>query len=278
MSITPSQAPIVSGDKPKAYTYKTLNDINLTGPIRVLVFGPAKTGKTEFLLTWPKPVIADYDGEGVKVAANPGFISRHGRIDFRYQEFRDPIDPKTGIFSKATAFLDSIQWLNSVINDDWAETVGFDSLTSLSVAAHNAGLVASGKRNRSKALEYAKLDGVLLKGQQDFGAEMGAIEQLLDQLMAVKGKNVVVIAHERDETTDSGIVLRRSPLITGARLRAQIAKWFDEVWHFDVRSDGQRVLTCQPKGVLKDVGTRLGMPAEILNPTYSKVIAALGGK
>ena len=256
------------------YEYSTLDSLRSKEKyLRVLIFGPPKGGKTELLCTFPNVAIADYDGDGVKVAINKGFESRHGRRDefIRFHSFTDPIDPKTGIFSQAVAFKESLIWLNKVINDPWAKTVGFDSLTSLAIYAHNAGLVASDKRKRSQTLFNFKSDGVLLKAMQDFGAEMGAIEQLLDQLMVIKDKHIVVIAHERTEQTDAGMVLRRSPLITGDRLRAQIAKWFDEVWHLDVRPDGKRVLSCQPKGILKDVGSRLGMPAEIIDPTYTSI-------
>lgn len=267
---------VVQGDKPKSYAYDTLESLrNKPQYIRALIFGPPKVGKTELLCTFPNVAIADYDGDGVKVAINSGFEKRHGRRDaqIRFKKFTDPIDPKTGIFSQAVAFKNSLVWLSDVINDPWAETVGFDSLTSLSIYAHNAGLVASDKRKRSQTLSNFKADGVLLKAVQDFGAEMGAIEQLLDQLMAVENKHIIVIAHEREDKTDSGMVTRRGPLITGDRLRAQIAKWFDEVWHLDTRPDGTRVLTCQPKGVLKDVGSRMGMPAEIVDPTYNKIIS-----
>jgi hypothetical protein len=267
-----SDAPIVS----PAYDFKRLSDIK-QGPMRVLLFGAPKVGKSELLLTFPNVAVVDYDGEGVKVANNAGFIRRHGNREdtVRFASFEDEFDPNTGIFKEAKAFKESQKWINQVINDPWAKTLGVDSATSLSVAAMHAGIVASQKRGRSKTMEHAKADGLILMGQQDFGAEMGAMGQLFDQLMAVRGIHIVVTAHVRDEKTDTGMTTSREPLLTGGRLRGQVGKWFDEVWFLDSKPDGTRVLITGPKGTLKGLGSRLGLPLEIENPSYEKITSLI---
>ena len=118
---------------------------------------------------------------------------------------------------------------------------------------------------------------MLLMTQADFGAEMGAIEQLLDQLTRIRGKNVLVLAHEREDKTESGLITSRGPLITGDRLRAKIAHWFDDVWYMEADATGKRVLRCQPYGNLRGVGSRLGMPPMIEDPSYDKIIKHLKG-
>jgi hypothetical protein len=95
--------------------------------------------------------------------------------------------------------------------------------------------------------------------------------------MKIKDKHFIAVAHEREDKTESGMVSGRSPLLTGDRLRAKVAYWFDEVWHLTTNQSGKRILYCQPHGVARGVGSRLGLPATIEDPTYEKIMAALKG-
>ena len=274
------QPPITTPAAP--YSYKTIADIEDQHWIRALLFAPPKAGKTGLLLTFPEPAIADFDGGGVKVAKSPWFRTNHPRQlepgVIRFQEFANERD-QYGVVSTHNAFFDSIAWINQVIKDDSRKTVGLDSLTMLSRVALEAALPVLNRRGRSKSWSHAATDHMLLLAMQDFGGEMSAVEQLLDQLQKIKNKHVIVTAHERQETTDSGAIMRRSPLVTGDRLRARIAHWFDEVWYLDVDASGKRILRCQPYGVLHGVGSRLGLPAVIEDPSYEKIMRTLeGGK
>ncbi len=56
-----------------------------------------------------------------------------------------------------------------------------------------------------------------------------------------------------------------------------IGQWFDEVWYIDtIGSEGKRILYTQPQGVIKSLGSRLGVPHKMEDPNYAKIIAALG--
>lgn len=263
---------------PRPYDYETVDDLEDTNFIRALIYGPPKVGKSALAMSFPNPAIADFDGYGVKVAKSPWFKKTYpdqlkpGVL--RFKQFGNQLDD-IGLPMEHDAFHKAMAWLNAVLADPGRETIVLDSLTMLSVAALYAALPAMKKRKRSKTWEHAQYDQILLLTQQDFGAEMGVVEQLLDQLHKIHDKHVLVLAHEREQTTDSGSVSKVSPLITGAKLRAKIAHWFDEVYYMESYPNGQRLLRCQPHGVLHGIGSRLGLPAEIPDPSYKKIITHL---
>lgn len=270
---------VLTGSKPRAYDYKTLADLEETSYLRILIFGPPKVGKTGLALSFPYPALADFDAGGVKVVKSPWFRKTcPGQLKpdvIRFKSFLQETDDY-GLPTESV-FFDGIKWINAVIKDDTRKTIITDSLTTITKAASAAALPAAKKRNRSKTWAHAQQDHLLLLTKQDFGAEMGVMEQLLDQSMKIKGKHFIAVAHEREDKTESGMVSSRSPLITGDRLRAKVAYWFDEVWHLTADLSGKRILHCQPYGVARGVGSRLGLPATIENPTYEKIMAALKG-
>lgn len=270
---------VLQGTTPRAYDYKTLADLEETSFLRILLFGPTKVGKTGLALSFPCPALADFDATGINVVKSPWFQKTYpGQIKEGVIRFKDfPQDTDEYGLPIGDVFFKGIDWINKVIKDDTRETIIVDSLTSVSKAALSVALPAAKKRNRSKTWEHAKTDHLLLLTQQDFGAEMGVMEQLLDQSMKIKGKHFIAVAHEREDKTESGMVSGRSPLLTGNRLRAKIAYWFDEVWHLTADRSGKRILHCQPYGVARGVGSRLGLPATIENPTYEKIMAVLKG-
>lgn len=266
---------------PQPYDYKTIQDIK-EGEIRVLIFSPGKVGKTAFALTFPDVALLDYDGEGVKCANSPWFRQNHAakRETFRFKTFEEKLNDYGLPVTNPESFWEGIKWINAVIKDPSRKTIVIDSLTTMSRAAALAGMYVAGKGGqsaRSKTWSKKDLDHMLLMTQADFGAEMGAIEQLLDQLTRIRGKNVLVLAHEREDKTESGLITSRGPLITGDRLRAKIAHWFDDVWYMEADATGKRILRCQPYGILRGVGSRLGMPAMIEDPSYDKIIKHLKG-
>lgn len=265
---------------PKPYTFKKASEIEIGDSIRTLIFSQPKAGKTTLAATFPGASIADFDGDGVKVVKSKYFQEKYPKKDedIIYESFVNPVD-RYGLPTSTDAFWNAIEWVNRVIADPNRKTIVIDTLSSMSKVASHAAIKVSGTRKRSNTWQNAATDHMMLLTMQDFGAEMSAVEQFLDQLMNVKGKHILVLAHERQETSDSGAVISRAPLITGDRLRAAIPRWFDDVWYLDTDMQGKRTLRCQPFGNLKGVGSRLGLPATIEDPNYDKIITALkGGK
>lgn len=276
-----TQPPVVINPPPVPYDYQTIADIEDQEWIRALIFAPPKVGKTALALTFPTPAVADFDGLGVKVAKSKWFRETHPKQlepdIIRFKTFETEKDDY-GIVKEygpgGSPFFESISWINKVLQDPSRQTVVMDSLSMMSRIAMETALPVLKRRGRSKTWEHARTDHMLFTVVQDYGAEMNLVEQVLDQLYKIKNKHVIVVAHERQETSDSGAVIKRSPLITGDRLRARIAQWFDDVWYLDVVG-GKRILRCQPYGILHGVGSRLGLPAEIQDPSYEKIMRAL---
>lgn len=245
----------------------------LTKPenIKALVFGAPGAGKSWFAGTWPKPIIVDAD-RGNAVWRNKEFRALYPNARIFYEEFGDPLG-EDGVFESAKAFWNMLSWLNDHMKD--YDTVVLDSLTSIGEMAMHVGLEVNKASGKSKTLNRAsKGHNLLVPTMADYGAEMAAVEQLLDKVLELN-KNVLVIAHERAEITDSGAVVRVEPLITGARLRSKIARWFDEVWYMEARGvKGRKTRTLQTDSDnrVKSAKSRYALPVEIENPTYEGIV------
>lgn len=262
-----------------AYDYQTIKDIEKDRKIHALIFGLPKTGKTALALTFPRPAVIDFDGLGVEVALSPWFKRTHGHLITdkwpRFKSFSDKVDDY-GLPMTFDAFFNSIKWLNALLKDPEVETIVIDSVSSMSHYARVASLPVLNKRKRSQTWAHAQVDHMILMTRQDYGGEMSGIEQVFDQLMQVTTKNIIVLAHERTEETESGLTSSREVNLTGASLRNAVARWFSDVWYLEAVA-GKRYLRCDPQGFIKGVGSRLGLPATIEDPSYQKIIKLLGG-
>lgn len=263
-----------------------VSDIQPAKRIKAIVVGAPGSGKTEFAATWPSPAFLDTD-DGLQTLASKGFTKRHPDVDLsdiRYETFYDEVD-KHGVFKRAQAFWDVIKQYNEWIKDPEVKTIVFDSLTSLSVLAMHVGLEVNKHEGKSKSLAKVGTGAigghhVLLQTQADYGSEMNSVEQVLDQI-SHKDKHILVLAHERAEMNDAGGIVRIDPLITGNRLRAKMAQWFDEAWYLEVVGHGKnrkRRLQTDSDHKIKFAKSRLGITDGIDNPTYDKIIKDLGGE
>lgn len=259
---------------------QSYDDIDPTAFLKVLIWGPPGIGKTSLMGTFPGLVVADCD-RGIGVLKSRDYLRRFPKPDLvGFDVFDDERDPKTGLFMKATAYWEVIKFYNEVDDLDGVQTIGLDSLSSFQELAMNVGVELSGTHSRSKTLAKAKMDPrlggipILMPTQADFGSEMNAFQQFMDQAIAIS-KNLVFIAHEREETNSAGIAVRREPLLIGSAIRARVGRWFDEVWYMDADNKGNRVLRTQSTNKLKGLKSRaLSLPDGIENPTYEKIIKA----
>lgn len=251
-----------------------LSDLDLVKKIKAMVISAPKAGKTTLAGTFPGDIGFIDTDYGVKVLKNPYFLKNYpDQIPkIRFIQVEDPTGRK-GVFTKAEAIWKVEEQLNTWNEDPTIQTVVVDSMTSFADLAIHAGLIAAKDADRSKTYDRFVKSGVLLRTQADFGAEMGIIEQVIDWLIKMD-KNVLVMCHERPQLSESGGVMYIEPLLTG-KLRARSARWFDEVWYLKVEGkapDTKRILITQADGMLKTVGSRLGLPARIENPDYNKLI------
>jgi len=257
-----------------------VKDLDPWEDLKVLIFGRPGSGKTELACTWPGAVLVDTD-KGWKTTVNKRFRTLYPeQYDaLRVKTFVDDFDDK-GRFKKAQAYWDVMSFVNELAEDDSCETIVQDSMTTLQSLAMNVGfeLSGQGKKSRSKSLARAHTPGlspILLPTQADFGSEMRAMEQFLDQAIANIKKKMVFTAHIREDRTSEGILRAIDPYLIGGSIRAKVAFWFDEVWYLEVKNDGKRILNFTPSGVVKATKSRLGLTEPIEDPSYSKIMEAI---
>ncbi len=256
-----------------------VKDLDPWEDLKVLLFGRPGCGKTELACQWPGAVLVDTD-KGWKTTVNKRFreLYPEEHAALRVQTFVDDFD-ELGRFKKANAFFDVMKFVNELAEDETVETIIQDSLTTLQSLAMNVGFELSGQSKRSKSLKKAKDDAnfspILLPTQADFGSEMRAMEQFLDQAIANVEKKMVFTAHLREDRDKKGVLRSLDPYLIGGSIRAKVAFWFDEVWYLEVKNDGRRVLHFQPVGVVKSIKSRLGLEDPIEDPTYTKIVEAI---
>lgn len=257
---------------------KAISDINPAEHLKILLFGAPGAGKTWLAGTFPKPAFVDTDN-GLRTLASKPFKEAYPNKRIVYETFDDPTD-QHGAFTKATGFWEALEFANKLIEDKEIETIVFDSLSSLQELSMHVGFELSGRDNKSKTM--AKLDAarrskgipVAVPTQADYGSSMAVFSQFMNKAVTIP-KHVVFIAHERDETTEAGALLRKDPLLTGQAVRAKVAKWFDEVWYLDIGARGKRILLTDSTSTLKAVKSRSGIPNRIEDPDYVKIMEAM---
>jgi len=255
---------------------KTYDDIEPTEHIKVLFWAPSGAGKTSFASTWPGVVFVDCD-MGIDVIKSKAYLDIYGsKPDLvGYKQFDDKRAPKTGLFISADAYWEVIEFMNELLSMEEVQTIVIDSLSSFQVLAMNVGLELSGVHKRSQTLAKARMAKgipIALPTQADFGSEMSAFQQFMDQAIGFP-KNIIFIAHERDETNPEGISVRREPLLIGSAIRARVGKWFNEVWYLDVGKGGERRLLTNSTNKLKGLKSgSLSIPDGLSNPTYERIM------
>jgi hypothetical protein len=244
-----------------------------------MVYGAAKTGKTAGALTFPRPVVLDFD-RGVATARSEWFVKTYGLRWVFYETFVEK-DMNKGVPKTANAFDDACKffdewmkpsgrWTSPVngkryeVGRDQFDTFVIDSGTTLSEHAQYKAIIVLG--SFSKPLSFTHKEalslGVIIPKIQDFGSERSLVEQFID-MVRDSGKNVVLICHEKEVISEAGTQTGIVPLLTGKSSETVPLK-FDEVYNLRIKKVGletTRYLQTEPDGVRK-VGSRYGIPDE----------------
>ncbi len=176
--------------------------------LRFCIYGPAGSGKTYSIQTFPKPYVFDADGGILTIAG----------ADVDYDIYDDPNPDK-----KAEAWRDIIKKTYAFIKECPYETIVYDSITTISELMMN---------------EVQRVNGTL--GQQPNIREWGIlIDMFIDFLRVLKNipANVVCLGHDQliqDETTSEIFVV---PLVPGKKLPRRMLAYFDEVYYTEVSLD-----------------------------------------
>jgi hypothetical protein len=271
-----------------------LKDRNPSDRIRLLLWGKSGVGKTELMATFAragKMAVAECDIDGLDVAKSKGFKARHPDLDvdnlIEAEQFANPIDD-FGLPASTNALWDMQKWLNEKIRDPSIKVIGIDSLTYASMLIEPIAMQALGDRKLSQSWAFMKSSHVMLTMIQDKGTESNILMQLINSVMRAD-KHVILIAHEREKFhNETGNVIGIEPQITGTKARAGIGKPFREIWYLDVgtitpdpkkpaETRSVRILHTQPTGMIKICKTTLGVPDRMVNPSYDKIMKAIGG-
>lgn len=192
-----------------------LSDVEVGGPLVVLMKGQAGTGKSIAAASFPEPLLLfDIDGR-VKSLANH-YRSRSREIEV--EQFG------RGDWVRLAASLERIQQSPKKYN-----TYVFDSLTNYAdrVIQHCLGDRGNGK----------KIGGIDVSGWDEFNAEDAMLTKLIDvALWLGQYANVVVTGHiiasKETKDPDGRTVITRSLTTAGNKIAAKIPTRFNEVWHF----------------------------------------------
>lgn len=111
------------------------------------------------------------------------------------------------------------------------DTLIIDSASFMTDAAIELGLIENDRLDMSRTLKDQRSKGTILTPMrvQDWGAASTLFMKAIKQWKSL-GKNLIVIAHEYEKTTDSGMVLAYQPAVIG-QLRSKLPGAFDEVWY-----------------------------------------------
>jgi len=255
-----------------------ISEWNPSDPVQVLVFGQYKVGKTWGAMTFPNPVVMDFD-RGIATARNPSFVSKYGVRKIFYETFAERSQAKMGVhlihnaFDDACRFFDEWmkpkgKWKDRVskqsyeVGRDMFETWIIDSGTTLSVFAQTKAVIVMGAMKLSQTLKHGQDHGVIIPKIQDYGSERSLIEQFI-RMVKDSGKNVVLICHEKQSVDQAGVVKEIVPLLTG-KSSTDVPIMFDEVYNMRIKKKGTemfRYLQTMPDSVRK-VGSRYGIPNE----------------
>lgn len=237
-----------------------------------LVFGKYKIGKTAGAATFPRPNIMDFDN-GIATVASKWWRERFKKdpSSIEYQQFTErSLDPR-GVPLSHNAFDDACKYFDLWMKADKVDTFDtwvIDSGTTLIEAASTKAIVLLGGKDLgqqlSKTHEVAKRTGLVVPKMQDFGAERSMVEQFVGMVLD-SGKNVVLIAHEKELTDDNGTPTAVVPLFTGQSVE-RIPLKFDEVYRVvtdnqmkDGKVTERRVIQTKPIGLVR-CGSRYNIP------------------
>lgn len=225
------------------------SDIQVTATPSILLVGDSGTKKTRFIGTCPKPFVFDFDKGMASLRDNP---------DVEYATFKDAphqskvVNPEKGIYKYGDAWPAFIKKLNEIgelmeKGTNPYETLGFDSVTTLSNICMNYVLRSDGKSGQAPQIQH-------------WGQQMALLETVMDQLTSWDILKVVT-AHIQRNTNDVTQVVEMLPLVTG-KLAGKIGIYFDEVYFTEVKKSQQgRVfsLTTEGTSLQKQAKTRYGV-------------------
>lgn len=252
-----------------------LSSLHPSESITLLLYGPSGTGKTYFAGTAGVNSVIVNTGKGIETLLAPAFTSKYSQgkvVDISE-------DISKGYLKNVTAFDMVCRVFDDLLTKPY-QTVILDDCTALRRYAMNKGLTLNAASGKSSSLGASQLARVPLPAIQDFGLEMGLIEQFMSyytEAFKDAKKNLILLAHERiayNKSTkigDTPTVRKVSPGFTGQTFPDQVPAYFDCVWHSEVRRSGKSIYQIRTSGdSILTAKTRQGgiLDETIIDPNF----------
>lgn len=223
---------------------------------RAIIYGEAGCGKTTLAGTFPTP-----------------------SLFFNFDDKLKPLYGKAGIDAITYAFDEpkkcSQVWttfmrdFREVKKDTHYKTLVFDSLTLMNRILITDIVIRSGKSATDKPT------------LPNYGEMKDMYEFLFMEMNKIQGKNIILIAHLSEiYDEESGIVLGRTPLITGTKIRAALPALFEELYYMERKGGAEdtRELYYKPHKKANANSLCLSGDGKIVNPTYDKIVEEMRKK
>lgn len=228
----------------------------------ILIVGSPGSGKTTFAMQFPSPYIADCDSNLDGPERFNRTVHKLSTLSYAYDTIRyDDNGKPVEIHACFDRLMDKLLLAK---NEPSIQTVIIDSLTLINEYVIQKILKAQGK-SEMEARHW-----------QPFKSEL---YKLLVGRLRDMGKMVIVTAHETDiERADpknvmQKILVARRPYIQGG-INEQLGGLFTDIWRMEARpapGGKTEVYLLSSRTQYDELKNTIGMPGEILNPTYEKI-------
>lgn len=235
--------------------FKTLSELQPAQGITILYYGGSGSGKTRFLGTAGSRTLILDTGKGIETLLSPEFKKNVGANPI-IVSIRERMGVLDAIPEIATALDCCYDVINHAVKNfrDKFDTIAIDDMTEIRRFAMFKGLELNQQLGRSHTRESAIKLSHVVPAVQDWGMEMGVVEQFVVSATDFAKDNnlhLIMAAHERveyDKAKDS----KGNPLIggtptvravrpgfTGQTFPDDIPRVFDEVWHAEIIGGGE---------------------------------------
>jgi phage nucleotide-binding protein len=218
--------------------------------LRALIYGPAGSGKTTLVGTFPTPMlIFDFDQKLKPLYGKEG-------IDVISYTMEDPTDA-TKIFNQFKRDFKEAK------KDPKYKTLVLDSLTSFDTITLRHFVLLAGK-----GAEVAATLPV-------YGEQGSFYSFFFTDLKSVRDKHVLVTAHEFYNVDGESGLHSIQPLITGKSILGKLPAMFEEVYYLNKKGGNTDDVVLYYRPAKKAIATSLilsGGSGQIENPTFKKIV------